>query len=99
VITLDPGLEQLIVQNARAGGRDAGMIEPGLGRKLLESLQEQGRKLAEDNKTLVLVTTPLLRRDLSALVRQAVPDGLVLTYKEVPETKRINVVAVIGASE
>lgn len=99
VITLDPGLEQLIVQNARAGGRDAGMIEPGLARKLLESLQEQGRKLAEDNKTLVLVTTPLLRRDLSALVRQAVPDGLVLTYKEVPETKRINVVAVIGASE
>ena len=99
VITLDPGLEQIIVQNARAGGRESGMIEPGLGRKLIESFQEQGRKMAEQDKALVVVTTPLLRRDLSSLVRQAVPDGLVLTYKEVPESKRINVVAVIGASE
>jgi len=99
VITLDPGLEQIIVQNARAGGRETGMIEPGLGRKLVESFQEQGRKLAEQDKALVVVTTPTLRRDLSSLVRQAVPDGLVLTYKEVPESKRINVVAVIGASE
>jgi flagellar biosynthesis protein FlhA len=99
VITLDPGLEQIIVQNARAGGRETGMIEPGLGRKLIESFQEQGRKMAEQDKALVVVTTPTLRRDLSSLVRQAVPDGLVLTYKEVPETKRINVVAVIGASE
>jgi flagellar biosynthesis protein FlhA len=99
VITLDPGLEQIIVQNARAGGRETGMIEPGLGRKLIESFQEQGRKLAEQDKALVVVTTPTLRRDLSSLVRQAVPDGLVLTYKEVPESKRINVVAVIGASE
>ncbi len=99
VITLDPGLEQIIVQNARAGGRESGMIEPGLGRKLIESFQEQGRKLADDDKTLVVVTTPTLRRDLASLVRQAVPDGLVLTYKEVPESKRINVVAVIGASE
>ena len=99
VITLDPGLEQIIVQNARAGGRETGMIEPGLGRKLIESFQEQGRKMAEQDKALVVVTTPTLRRDLSSLVRQAVPDGLVLTYKEVPESKRINVVAVIGASE
>jgi flagellar biosynthesis protein FlhA len=99
VITLDPGLEQIIVQNARAGGRETGMIEPGLGRKLIESFQEQGRKMAEQEKALVVVTTPTLRRDLASLVRQAVPDGLVLTYKEVPESKRINVVAVIGASE
>ena len=61
--------------------------------------QHIARKLAEEDKALVVVTTPTLRRDLASLVRQAVPDGLVLTYKEVPESKRINVVAVIGASE
>ncbi|NCU95507.1 MAG: hypothetical protein EBV48_06465, partial [Betaproteobacteria bacterium] len=43
------------------------MIEPGLGRKLIESFQEQGRKLAEQDKALVVVTTPTLRRDLSSL--------------------------------
>jgi flagellar biosynthesis protein FlhA len=99
VITLDPSLEQLIIQNARAAGRDSSIIEPSLGRKLVESFQEQARVLAEQEKALVVVTNPALRRDLSALVRQASPDGLVLSFREVPESKRINVVAVIGSSE
>jgi flagellar biosynthesis protein FlhA len=99
VVTLDSGLEQIIVQNARAGGRDSGMIEPGLGRKLLESFQEQSKLFADEGKTLVIVTAPILRRDLSALVRQGVPDALVLSYREIPESKRINVAAVIGATE
>ena len=99
VVTLDPGLEQIIVQNGRAVGTGASMIEPSLGRKLIESFQEQSRVLAESNKPLVVVTSPMLRRDLSSLVRQAAPDALTLSFREVPETKRITVVAVIGSSE
>ena len=99
VVTLDPSLEQVIVQNARAAGTGASMIEPSLGRKLIESFQEQSRVLAEDNKSLVVVTSPMLRRDLAVLVRQAAPDALTLSFREVPETKRITVVAVIGGAE
>jgi flagellar biosynthesis protein FlhA len=99
VITLDPSLEQLIVQNARAAGRDTSLIEPSLGRKLVESFQEQARLLADKGNVLVVVTSPVLRRDLAPLVRQASPDGLVLSFREVPENKRINVVAVIGSQE
>ena len=99
VITLDPGLEQLIVQSARQPGRDASLIEPGLARKLVESLQEQYRILSQSGKALVLVTAPILRRELSSIIRQAIPDALVLSYKEIPETKRINVIAVIGGTE
>ena len=99
VVTLDPSLEQVIVQNARAAGTGASMIEPSLGRKLIESFQEQSRVLAEDNKPLVVVTSPMLRRDLAVLVRQAAPDALTLSFREVPETKRITVVAVIGGAE
>ena len=75
------------------------MIEPGLGRKLLESFQDQSKLFADEGKTLVIVTAPILRRDLSALVRQGVPDALVLSYREIPESKRINVAAVIGATD
>jgi flagellar biosynthesis protein FlhA len=99
VITLDSALEQIIIQNARTGGRESGLIEPGLGRKLLESFQEQSKILAEKDKTLVVVTSPVLRRELSTLVRQAAPDALVLSYREIPENKRINVAAIIGGSE
>ena len=99
VITLDPGLEQLIVQSARPPGRDTSLIEPGLARKLVESLQEQYRILSQAGKSLVLVTAPILRRELSSIIRQSIPDALVLSYKEIPETKRINVIAVIGGTE
>ncbi len=99
VITLDPALEQVIMQNARAAGTGASIIEPSLGRKLIESFQEQSRVLAESNKPLVVVTSPMLRRDLATLVRQAAPDALTLSFREVPETKRITVVAVIGSTE
>jgi flagellar biosynthesis protein FlhA len=99
VITLDSALEQIIIQNGRTGGRESGMIEPGLGRKLLDSFQEQSKILAEKDKTLVVVTSPVLRRELSTLVRQAAPDALVLSYREIPENKRINVAAIIGGSE
>jgi flagellar biosynthesis protein FlhA len=99
VITLDSALEQIIIQNARTGGRETGMIEPGLGRKLLESFQEQSKILADSDKSLVVVTSPMLRRELSTLVRQAAPDALVLSYREIPENKRINVAAIIGGSE
>ena len=99
VITLDPGLEQLIVQSARQPGRDTSLIEPGLARKLVESLQEQYRILSQAGKSLVLVTAPILRRELSSIIRQSIPDALVLSYKEIPETKRINVIAVIGGTE
>ena len=99
VITLDPGLEQLIVQSARQPGRDTSLIEPGLARKLVESLQEQYRILSQAGKSLGLVTAPILRRELSSIIRQSIPDALVLSYKEIPETKRINVIAVIGGTE
>ena len=75
------------------------MIEPGLARKLLESFQQQSQSMSEAGQTLVVVTSPALRRELSTLIRQSVPDALILSYREIPETKRVNVVAVIGGAE
>ena len=98
IITLDTGLEQLMIQNAKQNGAMGNAIEPGLARKLIEAFEEQSTLLAKTGKTLVVVTTPILRRELASLVRQAAPDGLVLSFKELPETKRINVVAVIGGA-
>ena len=96
VVTIDSGLEQLMIQNARQVGPNGNAIEPGLARKLMQAFEEQSNTLGRSGKTLVVVTTPILRRELASLVRQAAPDGLVLSYKELPETKRITVVAVIG---
>jgi flagellar biosynthesis component FlhA len=55
--------------------------------------------MSEAGQTLVVVTSPALRRELSSLIRQAVNDALVLSYREIPENKRVNVIAVIGGAE
>jgi flagellar biosynthesis protein FlhA len=89
IVTLDTGLEQLMIQNAKQNGAMGNAIEPGLARKLIEAFEEQSNLLAKTGKTLVVVTTPILRRELATLVRQASPDGLVLSF---------NVVAVIGGA-
>ena len=98
IVTIDAGLEQLMIQNARQNGQNGNAIEPGLARKLIQAFEEQSNLLAKNGKTLVVVTTPILRRELATLVRQAAPDGLVLSFKELPESKRVTVVAVIGGA-
>jgi flagellar biosynthesis protein FlhA len=71
IVTLDTGLEQLMIQNAKQNGAMGNAIEPGLARKLIEAFEEQSNLLAKTGKTLVVVTTPILRRELATLVRQA----------------------------
>jgi len=98
IVTIDAGLEQLMIQNARQNGQNGNAIEPGLARKLMQAFEEQSNELGKTGKTLVVVTSPILRRELAGLVRQIAPDGLVLSFKELPETKRVTVVAVIGGA-
>ena len=98
IVTIDAGLEQLMIQNARQNGQTGNAIEPGLAQKLMQAFEEQSNLLAKNGKTLVVITTPMLRRVLSSLVRQVAPDGLVLSFKELPENKRVTVVAVIGGA-
>ena len=98
IVSIDAGLEQFMIQNARQNGQNGNAIEPGLARKLIQAFEEQSNLLSKNGKTLVVVTTPILRRELSSLVRQAAPDGLVLSFKELPESKRVTVVAVIGGA-
>jgi len=98
IVTIDAGLEQLMIQNARQNGQSGNAIEPGLAQKLMQAFEEQSNLLAKSGKTLVVITTPILRRELASLVRQVAPDGLVLSFKELPENKRVTVVAVIGGA-
>ena len=98
IVTIDAGLEQLMIQNARQNGQNGNAIEPGLARKLMQAFEEQSNQLAKTGKTLVIITTPILRREIASLVRQSAPDGLVLSFKELPENKRVTVVAVIGGA-
>ena len=53
-------------------------------------------KLSADDKSVVIVTSPVIRKDLSILLRQHIDDVVVLAFTELPENKKVKVLATIG---
>ena len=96
VITLDPSLEQLLLQSAQGAGEGDPGIEPGLAQRLHQSLAEASQRQEMNGEPSVLLVAPILRRWLAKMVRHSVPSLHVLSYNEVPENKQIKVVASIG---
>ena len=95
-MTLDPKLEQLLLQSMQGVQEGGPGMEPGLAETLLASLQEQTRRQELSGEPAVLLVSPTLRRWLAQFVRGSVPGISVLSYNEVPPQKQIRVNATIG---
>jgi flagellar biosynthesis protein FlhA len=96
VITLDPNLEQ-ILQDAIQGGTEAAAIEPKLAERVQIQLSETAQQQELAGQPAILLVAPILRPWLSRFLRFAVPTLKVLSYNEVPDSKRIKLVAAVGA--
>lgn len=96
VITLEPSLEQLLMQSAQNGGQGMG-VEPGLTERMFRSLEDVTQKQEMAGQPAVLVVAPTLRLWLAQLVRHSIPGLNVLSYSEIPDNKNIRVVAAVGA--
>ncbi len=95
VITLDGQLEQ-VLGDSMLGGGDGPGFEPGLADRMCQALADSARRQELAGEPAVLLTTPKLRPWLSRLLRHSVPTLNVLAYNEVPENRRIRVVAAVG---
>ncbi|KQN27869.1 flagellar biosynthesis protein FlhA [Sphingomonas sp. Leaf38] len=99
VMTLEGHLEGLLGQAMRADQSRRHVIEPDLGRRIVEALQRAAEPLIAEAKPFALVVQPSIRLAIRKLVRTCLPDTPVLSFFEVPEEKAVEVVAVIGASQ
>ena len=95
VITLDPRLEQ-ILQEALKGGAETAGIEPTLAERLQVQLGETAHRQELAGQPAVLLVAPNLRPWLAKFLRFAVPTLRVLAYNEVPDSKRVRLVAAVG---
>ncbi len=96
VITLDPRLEQ-ILQEALKGGAETAGIEPTLAERLQVQLGETAHRQELAGQPAVLLVAPNLRPWLAKFLRFAVPTLRVLAYNEVPDSKRVRLIAAVGA--
>lgn len=98
VITLDPGLEQLLQDSmASAGGGDgAPGFEPGLADRIQRALADSTRRQEAAGEPAVLLVAPKIRPWVARLMRYSTPSLSVLAYNEIPENRRIRVIAAVG---
>ena len=96
VITLDAELEQMLIKMARQSGEEGLVLDNELAQKLLSKIAETTQKLSNEGKTAALVVSPAIRRQFSAIVRQHVEEMIVLAFTELPDNRKINVVASIA---
>jgi len=99
VMTLEGQLEGLLGQAARADQSRRHVIEPDLGRRIVDALQQAAQPLIAEAKPFALVVQPAIRVAIRKLVKTVLPDTPVLSFFEVPEEKAVEVVAVIGGSQ
>src|ERR1700730_3501240 len=96
VITLDPAREQLL-QEWRAGGGDTSPgFEPGLADRIQQALGDSARRQDAAGEPAVLLVAPKIRPWIARLMRHATPSLAVLAYNEIPENRRIRVIAAVG---
>ncbi len=97
VITLDPELEQILLQSVQTAPESGLGIEPGLAEQMIMELNQCIQQQEASNRAAVLMVSPLLRPVLAKMLRSLAPNLHVLAYNEVPDSKQIKVVAAVGS--
>lgn len=99
VITLEPRLEQILLnsmQKAGQGSEDGMLLEPGMAEKLQRSLIESAQRQEMLGKPAILLVAGPIRSMMSRFARMAVPSMHVLAYQEIPDNKQVTIVATVG---
>ncbi len=94
LITLDPRLEQMLQKSVQNGTGLA--LEPGLAERLQQAIATVAQRQEMAGEPSVLAVSPNLRPWLSRWLRPAIRDLHVLAYSELPEDKRLKIMATVG---
>jgi flagellar biosynthesis protein FlhA len=96
VITLDPALEQVLQDSMAGGGETSPGFEPGLADRIQQALGDSARRQDAAGEPAVLLVAPKIRPWIARLMRHSTPSLAVLAYNEIPENRRIRVIAAVG---
>ncbi|MFM0375493.1 flagellar biosynthesis protein FlhA [Paraburkholderia strydomiana] len=95
VMGLDTNLERVLSQALSTGSNPG--LEPGLAHTLMNETQKAMNRQQNLGLAPVLLVQHALRPMLARFLRRSLPQLKVLSYAEVPDTRNIKVVNLIGA--
>ncbi|MCW8847656.1 MAG: flagellar biosynthesis protein FlhA [Sedimenticola sp.] len=96
VVVLDPGLEQILQQTVQPA-QDGGVgFEPGLAEQLQKALAETANQQETAGQESILLVAAPIRTWMARFVKHSIPGMSVLSYNEIPDNRKIKVVATVG---
>ena len=96
VVVLDANLEQLLQQSMQASGGEGFGFEPGLAERLQQALIETSKEQEMSGQETILLVAAGIRSWMSKFARHSAQGIHVLSYNEIPDNRKIKVVATIG---
>ncbi|WP_020681746.1 flagellar biosynthesis protein FlhA [Marinobacterium rhizophilum] len=97
VITLDPKLEQMLLNSVQnQNGGEGLVLEPGMAERLQQSLASTAQNQEMAGKPSVLLVAAPVRPLMAKFVRYGNHRIHVLSYQEIPENKKVTIVATVG---
>ena len=96
VMTLESDLEHMLITMVRQSGEEGLILDNSLAEQLLRKISETSEKLSAEGRQVVMVVSPAIRRQFSQLVRQHIDDMAILAFTELPDSRKIEVVATIS---
>ncbi|WP_428603146.1 flagellar biosynthesis protein FlhA [Sedimenticola sp.] len=96
VVVLDPGLEQILQQTIQPTQEGGVGFEPGLAEQLQKALVETASQQETAGQESILLVAAPIRMWMARFVKHSVPGMSVLSYNEIPDNRKIKVVATVG---
>ena len=99
VITLDPEFENLLINADRQNQQEDLIIDGNLSQNMIRQLSDVVDQQMVESKTPFLIVAPLIRKKLSKMIRAHLTDLNVLSFTELPENKKVDVIATVSGAD
>lgn len=97
VITLDPKLEQIIMDSVQKTETGSFLnLEPGLINSIINNLSKQVQKLMNLGQQPIILASPIVRLYFKRLVEQSIPGLVVLSYNELDPDIQVQAVGTVS---
>lgn len=97
VITLDPKLEQLIMDSLQKSDTGSYLVlEPNVSNSVLSNLSKQVQKLMQLGQQPIVLASPVVRLYFKKLADQSIPGIVVLSYNELDPNLEIQSIGVVS---
>ena len=97
VITLDPGLEQQIMQSVQQTEQGSYLaLDPTTTQQVFDKLSVEVKKLTSMGRQPIILTSPIVRAYFKRLVEPIAPDLVVLSYNELEANAEIQSIGMVS---